>query len=49
MAGELDALLQMEERLVKDTQPIFNRQLRHERSLCACRLTDDLTVISNSY
>ena len=35
--GELGALL-VEARLVKDMQPIFNRQLRCERSLYAWRL-----------
>lgn len=39
-AGELGALL-LEARLVKDMQPIFNRQLRRERSLCAWRLAGD--------
>ncbi len=39
-AGELGALL-LEARLVKDMQPIFNRQLRRERSLCAWQLADD--------
>ena len=39
-AGELGALL-LEARLVKEMQPIFNRQLRRERSLCAWELADD--------
>ncbi len=39
-AGELGALL-LEARLVKEMQPIFNRQLRRERSLCAWQLADD--------
>lgn len=39
-AGELGALL-LEARLVKDLQPIFNRQLRRERSLCAWELDED--------
>jgi DNA polymerase III subunit epsilon len=39
-AGELGALL-LEARLVKEMQPIFNRQLRRERSLCAWKLHDD--------
>jgi DNA polymerase III subunit epsilon len=39
-AGELGALL-LEARLVKDMQPIFNRQLRRERSLCSWQLADD--------
>ncbi len=38
--GELGALL-LEARLVKEMQPIFNRQLRRERSLCAWQLADD--------
>lgn len=36
-AGELGALL-LEARLVKELQPLHNRQLRRERSLCAWRL-----------
>lgn len=36
-AGELGALL-MEARLVKEQQPVHNRQLRRENSLCAWRL-----------
>jgi DNA polymerase III subunit epsilon len=39
-AGELGALL-LEARLVKEMQPIFNRQLRRERSLCAWELSPD--------
>lgn len=39
-AGELGALL-LEARLVKELQPIFNRQLRRERSLCAWELAAD--------
>jgi DNA polymerase III subunit epsilon len=39
-AGELGALL-LEARLVKELQPIYNRQLRRERSLCAWALADD--------
>jgi DNA polymerase III subunit epsilon len=42
-AGELGALL-LEARLVKEMQPIFNRQLRRERSLCAWRLSDNPSV-----
>lgn len=38
-AGELGALL-LEARLVKDQQPVYNRQLRRERTLCAWRLED---------
>ena len=36
-AGELGALL-LEARLVKELQPLLNRQLRRERTLCAWRL-----------
>ena len=39
-AGELGALL-LEARLVKDQQPVYNRQLRRERTLCAWRLDSD--------
>ena len=39
-AGELGALL-LEARLVKDMQPVLNRQLRRERTLCAWRLDDN--------
>jgi DNA polymerase III subunit epsilon len=39
-AGELGALL-LEARLVKDMQPLLNRQLRRERTLCAWRLDDN--------
>jgi DNA polymerase III subunit epsilon len=39
-AGELGALL-LEARLVKELQPVFNRQLRRERSLCAWQLSTD--------
>jgi DNA polymerase-3 subunit epsilon len=39
-AGELGALL-LEARLVKAMQPLLNRQLRRERSLCAWRLDED--------
>ena len=38
-AGELGALL-LEARLVKDKQPVYNRQLRREKTLCAWRLDD---------
>jgi DNA polymerase-3 subunit epsilon len=38
-AGELGALL-LEARLVKDQQPVYNRQLRRETTLCAWRLED---------
>ncbi len=36
-AGELGALL-LEARMVKDQQPIYNSQLRREKTLCAWRL-----------
>lgn len=39
-AGELGALL-LEARLVKQKQPLHNRQLRRERGLCAWRLEPD--------
>ena len=39
-AGELGALL-LEARLVKELQPLHNRQLRRERTLCAWRLNDN--------
>lgn len=39
-AGELGALL-LESRLVKEMQPVYNRQLRRERALCAWQLGDD--------
>jgi DNA polymerase III subunit epsilon len=39
-AGELGALL-LEARLVKEMQPLLNRQLRRERTLCAWRLDDN--------
>jgi len=39
-AGELGALL-LESRLVKDKQPIYNRQLRREKALCTWQLHDD--------
>jgi DNA polymerase III subunit epsilon len=42
-AGELGALL-LEARLVKEMQPIFNRQLRRERTLCAWELADNPTA-----
>ena len=38
-AGEVGALL-LESRLVKERQPIYNRQLRRERQLCAWQLAD---------
>jgi DNA polymerase-3 subunit epsilon len=39
-AGELGALL-LESRLVKEMQPVYNRQLRRQNSLCAWRLNPD--------
>jgi DNA polymerase-3 subunit epsilon len=39
-AGELGALL-LEARLVKEKQPVFNRQLRRVGALCAWRLDDN--------
>jgi DNA polymerase III subunit epsilon len=39
-AGEVGALL-LEAHLVKELQPVFNRQLRRERSLCAWQLNTD--------
>ena len=39
-AGEIGALL-LEARLVKERQPLHNRQLRREASLCAWRLNAD--------
>ena len=39
-AGEFGALL-LEARLVKQLQPVYNRQLRRELQLCAWRLADD--------
>ncbi len=38
-AGELGALL-LESRLVKEQQPVYNRQLRREKALCCWRLND---------
>lgn len=39
-AGELGALL-LEARLVKDKQPVYNRQLRRSSTLCAWQLDED--------
>lgn len=39
-AGELGALL-LESRLVKEKQPIYNRQLRSERQLCSWQISAD--------
>jgi DNA polymerase-3 subunit epsilon len=43
-AGELGALL-LESRLVKERQPIHNRQLRRERQLCAWEIASDPATI----
>lgn len=39
-SGELGALL-LESRLIKEYQPIYNRQLRRERQLCAWQVSDN--------
>lgn len=39
-AGEFGALL-LEMRLIKERQPLMNRQLRRERQLCSWQLSDD--------
>ena len=39
-AGELGALL-LESRLVKEKQPVYNRQLRREKALCSWQLQED--------
>ncbi|MBA3756350.1 MAG: DNA polymerase III subunit epsilon [Nitrosomonas sp.] len=39
-SGELGALL-LESRLIKECQPIHNRQLRRERKLCAWQVSND--------
>lgn len=39
-AGELGALL-LESRLVKEQQPVYNRQLRREKALCSWQLHND--------
>ena len=39
-AGELGALL-LESRLVKERQPVYNRQLRREKALCSWQLNAD--------
>lgn len=38
-AGDFGALM-LESRLVKERQPIYNRQLHHERHLCAWRISE---------
>lgn len=43
-AGEFSALL-LESRLVKERQPVYNRQLRRERQLCAWRVAEDSTKV----
>lgn len=42
-SGELGALL-LESHLIKECQPIHNRQLRRERQLCAWQVSDDPTA-----
>lgn len=42
-AGELGALL-LEARLVKEMQPVYNRQLRRQNQLCAWQLARDPTA-----
>lgn len=42
-SGELGALL-LESRLIKECQPIHNRQLRRERQLCAWLVADEPTT-----
>ena len=39
-AGELGALL-LESRLVKEKQPVYNRQLRREKALCSWQLLEE--------
>ena len=39
-AGDFSALM-LESRLVKERQPIYNRQLRNERQLCSWKLNSD--------
>lgn len=52
-SGELSALL-LESRLIKENQPIHNRQLRRERQLCAWQVSYDpnakplVTLVNNS-
>jgi DNA polymerase III subunit epsilon len=43
-AGELGALL-LESRLVKERQPIYNRQLRRERQLCTWQISTDPNTV----
>jgi DNA polymerase-3 subunit epsilon len=43
-AGEFSALL-LESKLVKERQPIYNRQLRRERQLCSWRIADHPTQV----
>ena len=42
-AGDFSALL-LESKLVKERQPIYNRQLRNERQLCSWKLNPDPTA-----
>lgn len=41
-AGEFSALL-LESKLIKERQPIYNRQLRRERQLCSWRIANNAT------
>lgn len=43
-AGEFSALL-LESKLVKERQPIYNRQLRRERQLCSWSIAEDHTQV----
>ena len=43
-AGELGALL-LESRLIKEMQPVYNRQLRRERQLCAWQIATDAEAV----
>lgn len=45
-AGEFSALL-LESRLVKERQPIYNRQLRRERTLCSWQLMPEAQPLVN--
>lgn len=45
-AGELGALL-LESRLVKEKQPIYNRQLRRERQLCSWQISTDFEDVQH--
>lgn len=43
-AGEFSALL-LESKLIKERQPIYNRQLRRERQLCSWRIAEKATQL----